>query len=135
MKSRLWLLLVSFLLFVATSPGWARNWTDRTGKFSTEAELVEIQGVNVILEKTNGQRIMVPIARLSEVDRQYLWSLGKPAPKQSAQPGTSDGNKSNVLDKLPDEMTNSIGMKLKLIPAGEFQRGDELQRVTLTRPF
>ncbi len=52
-----------------------------------------------------------------------------------------------VLKSLPEEITNSIGMKLKLIPAGEFMMGWpnlEVQawisekpqhRVRITKPF
>jgi hypothetical protein len=69
------------LLLLAASPGLARKWTDLTGKFSVEAELVEIKGDQVVLKRSTGAVITVPLARLSEVDRQYLQSLGKPGPK------------------------------------------------------
>ncbi|MBC8875055.1 MAG: SUMF1/EgtB/PvdO family nonheme iron enzyme [Planctomycetes bacterium] len=117
--------VILVLLFVVVAPSSARKWTDSTGKFSTEAELTEIQGNTVILENTDGRRIAVPIARLSEADRQYLRSMGKSASEPPAQPETPDGSKPNLEEESPLEITNSIGMKLKRIPAGEFRMGTD----------
>lgn len=59
----------------------AREWTDSTGVFTVEAELVEVAGTTVRLKKTDGTIIAVPIKRLSVADQQYLKSLDKRAPK------------------------------------------------------
>jgi formylglycine-generating enzyme required for sulfatase activity len=53
---------------------------------------------------------------------------------QKRAPTAQDG------DALPKQMTNSIGMKLVLIPAGEFQMGSPdsekpQHRVRITKPF
>ena len=108
MKSQVWLLLVSFLLFVATSPGWAREWTNTDG-FSIEAELVEAKDGNVRLKRQDGKIVTVPVSKLSKADRDYLSSIAKAKKTPKPKP-------------LP-EITNSVGMKLKLIPAGEFMMG------------
>ena len=56
------------------APAWARKWSDANCKFSVEAELVEVKAGKVVLKKTGGAEISVPLARLSQVDRQYLES-------------------------------------------------------------
>ena len=68
-----------------------RTWTDDTGKFSVEAEFVETKQDSVVLKKSSGSVITVPVARLSETDRRYLQALAEepssepiaPAPKSS----------------------------------------------------
>ena len=84
--------LVASLWLATASPGWAREWKDNTGKFSVEAELVRVQEDSVVLKKTDGVVIQVPLSRLSQADLRYLESLSapdKPAPKQPApvEPG------------------------------------------------
>lgn len=55
-----------------------RKWSDDTGDFSVDAQLLKVEGDKVVLKKTTGSVIRVPIARLSEADQQYLQSLSKP---------------------------------------------------------
>lgn len=53
----------------------AREWTDATGKFKTEAELVKVEaGVVFLKKKSDGATIQVPLARLSAADQAYLHS-------------------------------------------------------------
>jgi CubicO group peptidase (beta-lactamase class C family) len=82
MKRLLLTILICGLLLWAAQPGWARKWSDTTGKFSVEAELVEVKADKVVLRKAGGAEITVPLARLSQVDRRYLESLDKRAPSQ-----------------------------------------------------
>ncbi|MEI8214150.1 MAG: SHD1 domain-containing protein [Planctomycetota bacterium] len=51
-----------------------RNWSDTTGKFSVEAKLVKVTADSVQLEKADGQKITVPLSKLSVDDRNYLES-------------------------------------------------------------
>ena len=81
MKSRVLAVLMSGLLLTLAQPSWARKWTDATGKFSIEAELVEVKDDQVALKKTDGKVIKLPVARLSEIDRRYLNSLAEPGTK------------------------------------------------------
>ena len=77
-----------------------------------EAELVEVKDGKVVLKKSTGLVLTVPISRLSKADQEYLQSVGKPGPK----PPDDSPAAAKVI-------TNSIGMKLMLIPAGEFMMG------------
>ena len=80
-------ILLGSVLLLAASPAWARKWTDNAGKFSVEAELVEIKDDSVVLKKSTGSLITVPIARLSAADRGYLRSLKQSAPEPAADSG------------------------------------------------
>jgi len=72
------------LLGTQAAPG--RRWTDSTGKYSVEAELVSIEDGQVRLRKTDGQEITVPMDRLSEADQRYLESLSKRKPDDEPEP-------------------------------------------------
>ncbi|MBN2022964.1 MAG: hypothetical protein JW809_09230 [Pirellulales bacterium] len=52
-----------------------RTWSDNTGKFKIEAELVEVLEDAIRLKRPDGQEMTVPRARLSREDREYLRSL------------------------------------------------------------
>ena len=93
----IWMLAVGLALVVVL-PALGRKWTDSTGKFSVEAELVEIKDNKVVLKKSTGSVITVPIARLSKIDQEHLQSLDKPGPKP---PDDSPTTQPAVV--LPDE--------------------------------
>jgi CubicO group peptidase (beta-lactamase class C family) len=80
MKTLLLVILIGAMSLAAAEPGWARKWSDANGKFSVEAELVEVKADNVVLRKADGSEITVPLARLSQVDRRHLEALGHQAP-------------------------------------------------------
>lgn len=53
-----------------------RTWTDVTGAFQVEAELLEATGAAVKLRlKKDGKTIEVPLKKLSDEDREYLKNL------------------------------------------------------------
>jgi len=64
--------LVLFGLLAAD--GLARQWTDSTGRYSVEADLIAFNQQTVVLKKENHDLVAVPIARLSQQDQQYLKS-------------------------------------------------------------
>src|SRR6478672_9939142 len=51
---------------------WARVWTDSTGRYSIEANLVAFNDTTAILQRADHQLGQVPIDRLSQSDRDYL---------------------------------------------------------------
>jgi len=64
------------LLLAVVSPAVAgRTWTDNSGSFRVEAELVTVKNDKVYLEKVDGSVIAVPLDRLSDADREYIRSL------------------------------------------------------------
>lgn len=48
-----------------------RSWTDKTGKFRTEAKFVELKDGHVHLKKKDGSQVAVDIATLSLADQEF----------------------------------------------------------------
>lgn len=72
------------VLLAATAKGEVRTWTSAGGDESIEAEYVSVAGKNVeLLRKDSNRKIKVPIAALSEEDRQYV--LCRNAPKVNVE--------------------------------------------------
>jgi len=57
-----------------TGPAAARPWTDSSGKHSVEADLIAFDEETVVLKKEDHDLIAVPVAKLSQSDREYLRS-------------------------------------------------------------
>ena len=69
-----------FLLMVfVVEHAVSREWSDSTGQFKIEAELVDVRDGTVRLRRNDGTVISVQTSRLSEADRRYLASR-KPSP-------------------------------------------------------
>jgi S1-C subfamily serine protease len=47
-------------------------WSDDTGKYSVEAELVRVEGDSVVLKKSGEEVIKVPLATLCKADRDFV---------------------------------------------------------------
>ncbi len=87
-----------------------RTWSDQTGKFKIEAEFVEVKDNVAVLKRTDGSRVEVPVARLSDADQKFLKSLDdkdpfkvveSPAasplrPGEVAQPGWDDAEEVTI---------------------------------------
>lgn len=89
----------------------AREWQDASGKFRLEANLVTIKEGKVYLEKSSGEVIPVPLAKLSRKDQEYLVGLPdyrdyfakNPLPGVEAGKSTGEAGKEMVRIKVPDE--------------------------------
>jgi hypothetical protein len=55
-----------------TPRGATRTWNDASGTFSLEAEFVGVKDGKVMLKKTNGKTVAVPLDRLSKEDRVFV---------------------------------------------------------------
>jgi sulfatase modifying factor 1 len=106
-----------------------RTWKDSTGQFRIQATFVRVNGDLVVLQGIDKKEISLPLAKLSAADQQYVKARL-----------TSVSNATKTI-------TNTIGMKLNLIPAGTFIMGypeikkDKAARygpqhkVTISKPF
>jgi len=65
------IVLCGFLSLLLPSLGVAREWSDSSGKFKVEAELISYGDGKVILKKANGQPVTVPLEKLSTEDRVF----------------------------------------------------------------
>jgi hypothetical protein len=154
------LLAAGSLLLAATS-ALARKWIDDTGKFSVEADFAEVKGNSVVLRRSTGALITVPIARLSKADQEYLQSLEKPGSQLTkggpeTQPTVTlqdeklaiDLQKGSIisirangqpLGSVLTQIESGTGNRLRVVD--EFGRDDEQvlpKRVTISlqeRPF
>ncbi len=59
-------------LLMLPSVASARVWTDSSGKYSIEANLIAFNGTTVVLQRADHQLGQVPIDKLSPADRDYL---------------------------------------------------------------
>ncbi|WP_161604702.1 pectate lyase [Roseiconus nitratireducens] len=73
--------LANYVLNVerADSTSQSRTWHDRTGKFSIEAELIQVQDAIAKLRRADGKIVTVPIDQLSDADQQILKSTSADA--------------------------------------------------------
>jgi thiol-disulfide isomerase/thioredoxin len=60
------------LMIVGAVWSTERTWTDASGKFSVTAEYVGVKGGKVLLRDADGQEISVPLAKLSDADRELV---------------------------------------------------------------
>ncbi|MHC4452069.1 MAG: SHD1 domain-containing protein, partial [Planctomycetota bacterium] len=71
MKARA-ILLAAFCLALCAADGPVRTWTDSTGKYTVEAELVGVDNGKVRLKKSDGSVVAVPLVKMSAGDRAFL---------------------------------------------------------------
>jgi hypothetical protein len=70
-----------------------RKWTDSSGKFSVTAEFSGVMHNTVLLRRADGNTLRIPIARLSDTDRNWIEDRLNASKKQTAQqPATSAKN-------------------------------------------
>jgi hypothetical protein len=61
----------------------ARIWKDSTGQFNIEATLAEFTNGQVVLKRTDGRTVTLPLERLSEDDQRFVRQLSTPVPAAS----------------------------------------------------
>ena len=103
---RLRMTIASMLACAAliTNTASADTWSDNTGQFKIEAEFVGVKGSSIVLKKTDGSTIEVPINRLSLESRgraKQLYEMskggGEPAGPTTAPPMATPPSKGNAL--------------------------------------
>ena len=67
-------LFVVLTLINTTIVAQARQWSDSSGNYSIEADLVAFNQDSVIIQRADKELASIPIADLSDADRQYLKS-------------------------------------------------------------
>lgn len=63
------------LLLCAVGTAQAETWTDLSGKLSVEAEFIGVEERSVVLKRSSGKIVKVPIAKLSEASRAQAKTL------------------------------------------------------------
>jgi len=115
--------IVALCLWAALSAGATgaetRTWTDASGKYRIDAELVDVVDGKVQLKKADGQQIAIALESLSQADRDYLGRLaaGQTAPA-APQPATlSDSVKPGA--KLTLELAGGSKLEGELVARDE----------------
>jgi HEAT repeat protein len=108
-------LLVLVMTCILASAATARQWTSRNGGFSVEAELVDVKDGKVILKKTDGAQISVPLGKLSLGDVRYINDVLK-----SAEAGITEGKaESPAAASAPAAVPAPAALKPPSEPASE----------------
>jgi hypothetical protein len=58
----------------------SRMWTDSTGKFKRQGQLLELDGDTVILQTSEGKTLRIPLEKLSKQDREFVESADRNSP-------------------------------------------------------
>jgi hypothetical protein len=74
MKRVLFIAVLFFIAAHSTPVLAARMWTDSTGGYTLEADLVAFNDTTVVLQRADHDLVAIPIDKLSAQDREYLKS-------------------------------------------------------------
>ncbi|TWT74960.1 SHD1 domain-containing protein [Allorhodopirellula solitaria] len=94
----------------------AETWTDTTGKFAIEAEFQGVEGKSIILLRANGQKITVPIAKLSPESRAQAKALYQAMMRAADEAAESDPG-SSAGATAPLHATRSLNFQAPTPPA------------------
>ena len=118
MERRIQAVLAFLVASAVPSLGLAevRSWSDVSGRYSVQAEFVELRDGMVRLEKGGGQVISIPLDRLSTADREYVRKQASQKP-EAAEPeetpsepgGTADVVEFLTGSKLQGKVTSRDG--------------------------
>ncbi len=76
LNARRLLIALVFLVLLASRHAESRTWTDNTGKFTIEGELIDFSSDTVTLRKPSGKTIPpVSFRRLSKADQDHIKSF------------------------------------------------------------
>lgn len=88
---------------VAADAAESRTWTDKSGKFSIDAEVVAVQRGSVVLRSADGRQLTVPIKNLSAADQSFL-SGGDEAPADSRRGKPKGGEIAELAEQFFEEL-------------------------------
>ncbi len=74
-----------------------RTWTDNTGQYTVRAKLLQVIGDQVELQKSHGSTIRLPLARLSQQDRQFVEQQSTD-PEAIMEPGDAKPVANSLVD-------------------------------------
>ena len=90
-----------FLVLLSLTTLQARTWTSITGQ-TAEAELVKVDGENVVVRMADGRTSSFPISRLSEADQDYVKQQGgkvvAPPPAPAPMPVATNSAAANEAE-------------------------------------
>ena len=87
--------LVALAAIALVASAEERKWSDKTGKFQVDAELIKVEDGKAVLRRSDGKQVKVPVEHLSDSDQAYLKSLDKGDP--AAAPSSGDAGAANPV--------------------------------------
>jgi hypothetical protein len=111
---------VIVILGLLASPALGRQWTSRDGKFTVDAEFMEVKDGKVILKQQDGKLVRVPLDKLSQADADFVNDLmptemgmgSAPAAKKSLDPAagaaTGVGKQSGRVGETPCPASSTL---------------------------
>lgn len=88
-------MLLALCGLIAVAQAEFRVWSSQDGTSNVEAQFIQMSGSKVVLEKKDGVRVMVPMAKLCTKDQEYLAGVVPPDLK-------IDVDKDKSTDKLDE---------------------------------
>jgi hypothetical protein len=93
------------LVMILPAAAQSRQWTDSSGHYKFDAELVAFNGTTVVLQRSDHELVALAIEKLSDADREYLKSKEAGEVVQSSTEGLQtwtlrDGTK--IVGRLVD---------------------------------
>ena len=101
------LAVVGFALAISVtgSQSAAHEWTDQTGRHRVEAEYVDLKDGEVVLRKSDGKTVTVPLDRLSEADRRFVRAMNQ---KDSSTRGKEEFTFHDLTVTILDSAGNPV---------------------------
>ncbi len=122
----------ALLIAVLGGPGaYARTWTDTTGKFSVEAEFVDVSEGKVRLKGADGKTIHIPLERLSAGDREFVKAHAGQNPFEDSTDDTP--NKGAAVESGSSESTAAPKPAAKARRSVAFYLGNNLASTVINR--
>ncbi len=106
MKKTTFLILTALSLSLGLSS--ARTWTQASTGKQLEGELTRINGEKILITRSNGSSLEIPIAMLNEEDQQYIaeWQKEKMSTGAPAAPGET--SEESVAMEIPEGPTELV---------------------------
>ncbi|HEX5035396.1 MAG TPA: SHD1 domain-containing protein, partial [bacterium] len=106
-------LLTVATLALACSPAQSlraetRTWTDSSGKYKIEADFEKIEDGQVYLQRTDGKKLSLPLAKLSKDDQSYLRDLMKRRRAGQSEQANPFGGDAQLPPGLPPEARSAL---------------------------
>ena len=79
MKATILTIVGASILFTAAGLVEARTWTEAGSGRTLEGDLLRLEGENVLVRRSNGTVIPVPLDKLSDEDKEFVASKQKAA--------------------------------------------------------
>jgi hypothetical protein len=113
------------------SAGPLRKWKDTTGRFEIEAGFLKKDGENVLLQKSGGVTIKVPLDKLSAEDQAHVAELTRPAGDKPAEPMIDPANPFDTAEVVKPA---SKPVAKSAAPSQEQDRAADYSTVTTVVP-